>query len=491
MVQKEVGERLAARAGRRRSTASRRCSPSSPATCEVARPVSRTVFLPVPNVDSVLVRPRAHGPGAAARRCGALVRAAFAHRRKALPRSLELAGGVPGPDVRDARARGARGDRPPRRRARRAPDARGVPRAARRRSRRERARRATRPAKVNLCLTLGPTRADGRHELVTVMQPVDLCDRVRLVPAELGATPTRCSAPGSRATTSPRAALRAFRERDRLGRRARAAADREADPGRRRHGRRLGGRGRRAAARRPRRRRSRDDALLREIAADARAPTSPRRCARGATSPRGAGEVLHALPDPAPFGVLVVPLAPPARDRRRVPRGGPPAAPARPARRSQARSADLAAALAAGAPLAPGDLLLNDLEPAAVLARARARVDARRRARRRRRPRARVRLGPDGRRAVRRRRARAVGRRRRSAGATRARSPSSRGTRRCVPEACREDLAVRRRARARRRARPPPAAPRAAAAGRRRAHRRRCSASTAAASSSCRTSTSC
>jgi 4-diphosphocytidyl-2-C-methyl-D-erythritol kinase len=32
------------------------------------------------------------------------------------------------------------------------------------------------PAKINLCLFLGPTRADGRHELVTLFDSVGLCD---------------------------------------------------------------------------------------------------------------------------------------------------------------------------------------------------------------------------------------------------------------------------------------------------------------------------
>jgi len=40
------------------------------------------------------------------------------------------------------------------------------------------------PAKINVCLFLGPTRADGRHELVSVMQSVSLTDRVRLEAAE-------------------------------------------------------------------------------------------------------------------------------------------------------------------------------------------------------------------------------------------------------------------------------------------------------------------
>jgi 16S rRNA (adenine1518-N6/adenine1519-N6)-dimethyltransferase len=58
---------------------------------KVARPVSRTVFHPVPNVDSVLVRLERTAPPAPAD-VRALVTAGFAHRRKALPRSLALAG---------------------------------------------------------------------------------------------------------------------------------------------------------------------------------------------------------------------------------------------------------------------------------------------------------------------------------------------------------------------------------------------------------------
>ena len=53
------------------------------------------------------------------------------------------------------------------------------------------------PAKVNLCLFLGPRRAsDGRHELVTVFQPVTLADRVALEPAPLGADADAVSCPG-------------------------------------------------------------------------------------------------------------------------------------------------------------------------------------------------------------------------------------------------------------------------------------------------------
>ena len=57
-------------------------------------PVSREVFRPRPNVDSALVafRRRAAAPPLAWPRLKEVVEAAFAHRRKQLPNSLELAG---------------------------------------------------------------------------------------------------------------------------------------------------------------------------------------------------------------------------------------------------------------------------------------------------------------------------------------------------------------------------------------------------------------
>jgi 16S rRNA (adenine1518-N6/adenine1519-N6)-dimethyltransferase len=93
MAQKEVGERLAAAAGSRSYGAP---SVLAQLDCEVrvVRAIPRTVFLPVPNVDSVLVemrrRPGDHAPQPAALR--ALVAGAFAHRRKTLAGSLALAG---------------------------------------------------------------------------------------------------------------------------------------------------------------------------------------------------------------------------------------------------------------------------------------------------------------------------------------------------------------------------------------------------------------
>ncbi len=42
--------------------------------------------------------------------------------------------------------------------------------------------RAPAPAKINLALVVGPTRADGKHEVATVLQRIDLADRVEIAP---------------------------------------------------------------------------------------------------------------------------------------------------------------------------------------------------------------------------------------------------------------------------------------------------------------------
>jgi 16S rRNA (adenine1518-N6/adenine1519-N6)-dimethyltransferase len=93
MVQKEVGERFAAAPG---TSAYGVPSVLAQLACDVhvLRPVSRSVFTPVPNVDSVLVglERTASAPAPGLRN---LVNAAFAHRRKALAGSLALAPGAP------------------------------------------------------------------------------------------------------------------------------------------------------------------------------------------------------------------------------------------------------------------------------------------------------------------------------------------------------------------------------------------------------------
>lgn len=103
MVQREVAERLAAAPGTRVYGAT---SVLAQLACEVTvlRRVSPGVFHPRPRVESALVRLRRLAPPPPAATT-ALVRAAFAHRRKALAGSLALAAGSAG-DVRE-RARTA------------------------------------------------------------------------------------------------------------------------------------------------------------------------------------------------------------------------------------------------------------------------------------------------------------------------------------------------------------------------------------------------
>jgi len=67
------------------------------------------------------------------------------------------------------------------------------------------------PAKVNLCLFVGPVRADGRHELVTVFDTVDLADEVRLEPA--GGSHDEVVCPGVEGPNLAGAALHALRAR--------------------------------------------------------------------------------------------------------------------------------------------------------------------------------------------------------------------------------------------------------------------------------------
>jgi 16S rRNA (adenine1518-N6/adenine1519-N6)-dimethyltransferase len=103
MVQREVGERLAAPPGSKVYGAT---SVLSQLACEVRvlRRVPATVFHPKPNVESAIVVLRRRGPSPP-ESLVALVHAAFAHRRKALPGSLALDPGAPG-GLRD-RARAA------------------------------------------------------------------------------------------------------------------------------------------------------------------------------------------------------------------------------------------------------------------------------------------------------------------------------------------------------------------------------------------------
>ena len=104
MVQREVGERLAAQPGGGDYGVP---SVIAQLACEVrvVRAIPRSVFHPVPNVDSVLVglRRRSPAPSPALR---ALVAGSFAHRRKTLAGSLAISGRL-GAGLSRERVRGA------------------------------------------------------------------------------------------------------------------------------------------------------------------------------------------------------------------------------------------------------------------------------------------------------------------------------------------------------------------------------------------------
>jgi 4-diphosphocytidyl-2-C-methyl-D-erythritol kinase len=238
------------------------------------------------------------------------------------------------------------------------------------------------PAKINLGLFLGPTRPDGRHELVTVMQSISLADELRL--EELPGLPETSGAPGAPGVARDEVicpglpgppeenlafrALAAFRAgsgwdgpRVRLGIEKRVPV--AAGLG--------GGSGDAAAALRLAAASSSGsgsgsakEGLLVAIACDLGADV-PAQVRPGRWLARGAGEVLSALGDPEPpFGVLVLPgeggLSTGAvyAEADRLGLG-----------RSEAELEELAealrASLADGAGLPPTGLLHNDLQGAA------------------------------------------------------------------------------------------------------------------------------
>jgi 4-diphosphocytidyl-2-C-methyl-D-erythritol kinase len=172
--------------------------------------------------------------------------------------------------------------------------------------------RALAPAKVNLGLFLGPTRAvDGRHELVTVMQSISLADELTLEPAPAGVAEDEVLCPGVPGPPGENlagVALGAFR----------ASTGWDAPPLRLSILKRIpvaaglgGGSADAAAALRLARHASGlgDEELLRELAADLGADV-PAQVSPGRWLATGAGERLHELPGQSPsFGLLVLPMA--------------------------------------------------------------------------------------------------------------------------------------------------------------------------------------
>jgi len=215
------------------------------------------------------------------------------------------------------------------------------------------------PGKVNLCLFLGPTRADGRHELVTVFQPLTLADEVSLTPGPLGSTGDEVVCPGVEGDNLAAAALQAFRARtgwaggavrltiDKRIPVAAGMAGGSADAG--------------AALRLAARAAGiEDDALLLDIAAGLGADV-PAQVRPGRALATGVGDRLEPLGAPPAYGVAILPsharlsTAEVFREADRL---------------GLARDADglaerLAAVRATAGDL-PGELLVNDLQPAAL-----------------------------------------------------------------------------------------------------------------------------
>jgi 4-diphosphocytidyl-2-C-methyl-D-erythritol kinase len=207
------------------------------------------------------------------------------------------------------------------------------------------------PGKINLCLFLGPTRADDRHELVTVFESLSLADELTYEPAER----TEVSCPGVEGPNLAAAALDAYggeSARITIVKHVPVAAG-------------MGGGSADAAAAlrlaahaagRP------DDPKLAELATGLGADV-PSQLRPGVTLGTGAGDVVEPAAARADHGVLIVPstatLATPAvyaeADRLGLSRSR---------EELVAKLTAVREALAAG-PDWPAELTVNDLEPAA------------------------------------------------------------------------------------------------------------------------------
>ena len=212
------------------------------------------------------------------------------------------------------------------------------------------------PGKINVCLFLGPTRADGRHELVSIMQSVTLADRLRLEDGD-GADAVDC--PGVDGDNLVTTAIARFR----------AATGWTGDAVRISVDKRLpvaagmaGGSADAAAALRLLARASgiEDPDVLHEIAAGLGADV-PAQVKPGRVLATGVGEVVERVPGVARYGVLIVPSDQPlltADVFREADRVGLP---------RTAAGLDQALQEVRGAlPDLPDALCVNELEPAAL-----------------------------------------------------------------------------------------------------------------------------
>jgi len=213
------------------------------------------------------------------------------------------------------------------------------------------------PGKINLCLFLGGTRADGRHELVTLFQPVSLADEVSLATG-VGADAVVC--PGVEGPNIAERALAELRARGWDGPPVRIEIRKRIPVA-------AGMAGGSADA----------GAVLRLAAALSPLPSAglaaevagllgadvPSQLAPAPALGTGAGEIITPAPPRAPFAAVILPSTerlPTASVFAEADRLGL----ARSAADLEQRRRALEGALHSG-PELPGELLVNDLEPAA------------------------------------------------------------------------------------------------------------------------------
>ena len=218
--------------------------------------------------------------------------------------------------------------------------------------------RALAPGKVNLALFLGPTRADGRHELVTLLQSVSLADQLTLCTLDADADEVVC--PGVEGPNLVAAALRGLRDRgwDAPGVRIEIVKQIPVAAG-------MGGGSADAAAAlrlamelapgRP----EEVASLAASLGADV-----PSQLVPGLVLGTGVGDIVEAFEPLAPYAFVVVP-SDSALSTAAVYREADRLALPRTAADLHDRYEQLCAALVPGTQL-PDELLVNDLQPAAL-----------------------------------------------------------------------------------------------------------------------------
>ena len=226
--------------------------------------------------------------------------------------------------------------------------------------------RALAPAKINLGLFVGPTRADGKHELVSVMQSISLADELTLEHAPDPAGGDQVLCPGVEGPSEQNLAARAlaaFRRATGWQAPALRLTIRKRIPVAAGLG---GGSADAAAALRLAAYASGvgDLDLLRKLGAELGADV-PAQIAPGRWLATGAGEILAELPPPNPsFAVLVLPVDG-ALSTAAVYAQADRLGPLRDPRFLKESARQLHAALDLGNQAPPPQLMVNDLEPAA------------------------------------------------------------------------------------------------------------------------------